>query len=353
MDGMVMVSYFKGKKVLLTGHTGFKGSWLSCVLLAAGAEVCGYALAPTEPSLFNLCALGGRMQSHTGDIRDLEKLRSAYNSFNPEFVIHMAAQPLVIDSYRDPTYTYDVNVMGTVNILECVRSATDTKAFLNVTTDKVYRNNEWHWGYREDDVLCGQDPYSNSKSCSELVTYSYRRSFFENNQTAIATARAGNVIGGGDFAENRIIPDCVRAAMNNRKIIVRNKDSIRPWQHVLEPLRGYLMLLKALAETGSHYGGAYNIGPEDADCVPVETLVSLFCTYWPDAQWEYQPQPDAVHEANFLKLDCSKIKNELGYSPKWNIEAAIKKSAEWSLAYAGQGNMLDVTMAQIKDYFEM
>lgn len=346
-------SFFRGKKVFITGHTGFKGSWLSCVLLLEGADVCGYALPPQTPSLFRLCGLEGRMQSCFGDIRDLDKLRGAFDAFGPEIVIHMAAQPLVIDSYNDPAYTYDVNVMGTVNILECVRTSAAVKAFVNVTTDKVYKNNEWHWGYREDDALCGLDPYSNSKSCSELVTYSYRGSFFgpEKHPAAIATARAGNVIGGGDFAENRIIPDCVRAAMDGKSIVVRNKDSIRPWQHVLEPLRGYLTLLRALHEEGTRFAGAYNIGPEDADCVPVETLANLFCKYWPGTMWEYRPQTDAVHEATFLKLDCSKIKNELGYAPKWNIEAAIKKTVEWSRAYAEGKDMFVVTNAQIQDYF--
>ncbi len=349
------LSFFKNKKVFITGHTGFKGSWLCCILLLAGADVCGYALEPQEQSLFRLCGLEGRMQSHMGDIRNLEQLKSACDSFKPEMVIHMAAQPLVIDSYRDPAYTYDVNVMGTVNILECVRASSAAKAFLNITTDKVYRNNEWHWGYREDDVLCGQDPYSNSKSCSELVTHSYRSSFFGpgRHPAAVATARAGNVIGGGDFAENRIIPDCVRAAMEGKQIVVRNKDSIRPWQHVLEPLRGYLTVLQALAESGSRFAQAYNIGPEDADCVPVETLANLFCKYWPGAAWEYKPQENAVHEATFLKLDCSKMKNELGYTPRWNIEAAIQKTVEWSRAYASGQDMFAVTNAQILKYFDI
>lgn len=353
---MELLDFFKGKKVFITGNTGFKGSWLSALLLGAGAEICGYALAPaTEPSLFGICGLENRMRAETGDIRDLNKLRGIFNDFNPEIVIHMAAQPLVIDSYKDPAYTFDVNVMGTVNLLECVRHSGSTKAFLNVTTDKVYKNNEWHWGYREEDVLCGQDPYSNSKSCSELVTYSYRESFFGKgrHQAAVATARAGNVIGGGDFSENRILPDCVRAAMRHEKITVRNKDSIRPWQHVLEPLRGYLMILKKLYECGPGYAGAYNIGPREEDCVTVEQLAQLFCRHWPGAEWEYVPQPGAVHEATFLKLDGSKTRNVIGYDPMWDIDTAVQKTVEWSRAFLGGENMYDLTLSQIGEYFEL
>ncbi len=353
---MELLDFFKDKKVFITGNTGFKGSWLSALLLRAGAEIFGYALAPpAEPSLFGMCGLENKMHAETGDIRDIDRLRSVFNDFKPEIVIHMAAQPLVIDSYKDPAYTFDVNVMGTVNILECVRNSGDTKAFLNVTTDKVYKNNEWHWGYREDDALCGQDPYSNSKSCSELVTYSYRESFFgkEAHKAAVATARAGNVIGGGDFSENRILPDCVRAAMRHEKIIVRNKDSIRPWQHVLEPLRGYLMIIKKLYECGKEYAGAYNIGPREEDCVTVERLAQLFCRYWPGAEWEYIPKPGAVHEAAFLKLDGAKTRNVIGYDPKWNIDAAVRKTVEWSRAFADGGDMYDLTLSQIDEYFEL
>ena len=353
---MELLDFYRNKKVFITGNTGFKGSWLSALLLRAGAEICGYALAPaTEPSLYSLCGLENKMRSETGDIRDLEKLRRIFYDFNPDIVIHMAAQPLVIDSYKDPAYTFDVNVMGTVNILECVRNSTSCKAFLNVTTDKVYKNNEWHWGYREEDVLCGQDPYSNSKSCSELVTFSYRESFFGNDAhlAAVATARAGNVIGGGDFSENRILPDCVRAAMQHKKITVRNKDSIRPWQHVLEPLRGYLMILKKLYENGSEFAGAYNIGPREEDCVTVQRLAELFCRYWPAAEWEYIPRPGAVHEAAFLKLDGSKTRNVIGYDPKWSIDTAVQKTVEWSRAFAGGENMYDLTQAQIGEYFEL
>ena len=352
---MELLDFYRNKKVFITGNTGFKGSWLSALLLRAGAEICGYALAPaTEPSLFGLCGLENKMRSETGDIRDLERLRRVFNDFNPDIVIHMAAQPLVIDSYKDPAYTFDVNVMGTVNILECVRNSASVKAFLNVTTDKVYKNNEWHWGYREEDILCGQDPYSNSKSCSELVTFSYRESFFgKEAQAAVATARAGNVIGGGDFSENRILPDCVRSAMQHKKITLRNKDSIRPWQHVLEPLRGYLMILKKLYENGPEFAGSYNIGPREEDCVTVQRLAELFCGYWPEAEWEYIPQPGAVHEAAFLKLDGSKTRNVIGYDPKWSIDTAVQKTVEWSQAFAGGENMYDLMQAQIGDYFEL
>jgi len=324
------------------------------VLLEAGAEVGGYALAPaTDPSLYALCGLESKICAATGDIRDLELLQKAFDGFYPEIVIHMAAQPLVIDSYKEPAYTFDVNVMGTVNILECVRHSGSTRAFLNVTTDKVYRNNEWHWGYRENDELCGRDPYSNSKSCSELVTYSYRESFFgKEGQAAVATARAGNVIGGGDFSENRILPDCVRAAMENKKITIRNKHAIRPWQHVLEPLCGYLMILKKLYEEGGKYAGAYNIGPKDEDCVPVGRLADLFCKYWPGTSWEHVPQENAVHEASFLKLDNSKTKNMIGYSPRWDIGEAVKKTVEWSRAFADGKDVYKAMRSQISEYFK-
>ena len=259
------LDFYKGKKVLVTGHTGFKGSWMCELLIHAGAQVTGYALEPpTEPSLFKLCGLSARMNSIKGDIRDLPHLREVFEQYKPEIVIHMAAQPLVRESYRDPVYTYDVNVMGTVNILECVRLYGSVKSFVNVTTDKVYLNREWEWGYRENEELNGYDPYSNSKSCSELVTSSYLKSFLLDKDVAISTVRAGNVIGGGDFAADRIIPDCVRAAQTGENIIVRNPYSVRPYQHVLEPVTAYLKLAQAQYEN-KEYAGNYNVGPDETD----------------------------------------------------------------------------------------
>lgn len=347
-----MIEFFKDKKVFLTGNTGFKGSYMSFMLANAGAKVRGYALKPSENSLFNILKIDEKTDCVYGDIRDRENLLQACLDFEPDVVIHMAAQPLVIDSYNDPAYTYDVNVMGTVNILECVRKCDSVKAFLNVTTDKVYKNKEWHWGYRENEELCGYDPYSNSKSCSELVTYSYKMSFFGEGKknTAIATARAGNVIGGGDFADNRIIPDCVRAAEKGEVITVRNKTSIRPWQHVFEPVYTYLDIAKKLYEEGEKFQGSYNIGPEDSDCVSVAVLAELFCKYWPEAKWEYVPVKNAVHEATFLKLDISKSKRELGYRPVWNVEDAVKESVLWSRALISGEDMEKYTKEQIKRF---
>ena len=272
--------FYRGKKVLVTGHTGFKGTWLCKMLLNAGAEVTGYALnPPTIPNLFTICQLEKKMKSVIGDIRDLEQLMRVFQETRPEIVLHLAAQPIVRESYKNPVDTYETNVMGTVNVCECVRKTSSVKSFLNVTTDKVYQNNEWEWGYRECDPLDGYDPYSNSKSCSELVTHSYINSFFREQGIAASTARAGNVIGGGDFANDRIIPDCVRAAMDKREIIVRNPHSTRPYQHVLEPLAAYLMIAKSQYEDGK-YAGFYNVGPDDCDCVTTGTLVEMFCKNW-------------------------------------------------------------------------
>lgn len=288
MESMVDGDFWSRKKVFLTGHTGFKGSWMSRLLLNMGAELSGYSLpAPTKPNLFFMAGLEGNMESVTGDIRDFEKLNDAVKKSAPEIIIHMAAQPIVRKSYREPLYTYETNVMGTVNLLECVRLLGSVKSFLNVTTDKVYRNNEWCWGYREEDQLDGFDPYSNSKSCSELVTHSYNRGFFRNSDTAVSTARAGNVIGGGDFAPDRIIPDCVRAAAKKEPIIVRNPHSTRPYQHVLEPVTAYLMIAEKQSEDKKRYSGSYNIGPDDCDCVTTGELADTFCSAWGEgAKWE-------------------------------------------------------------------
>ena len=325
------LSFYRGKKVFVTGHTGFKGSWLCRILAGAGAEVTGYGLEPpTEPSLFALADIGSQIHSVIGDIRDRDALKAAFDAAQPEIVLHLAAQPLVRESYARPAYTYETNVMGTVNILECVRQSTSVRSFLNVTTDKVYHNNEWAWGYRENEPLDGFDPYSNSKSCSELVTHSYKNSFFADGRVAISTARAGNVIGGGDFAADRIIPDCVRAAMAGETIGVRNPHSTRPYQHVLEPLFAYLLIAQRQYEDGQ-YAEWYNVGPDECDCLTTGELTDLFCRTWgTGAAWQDQSEPDAPHEANFLKLDCSHIKQTLGWRPTWHIAEAIRETVAFA-----------------------
>ena len=344
---MFDMNFYKGKKVFVTGHTGFKGTWLSKMLINAGAIVTGYSLnPPTEPNLFSMCKLEDKMNSVIGDIRNLDKLWEAFTTADPEIVFHLAAQPIVRDSYKDPVYTYETNVMGTLHILECVRKSENVKSFLNVTTDKVYENREWEWGYRETDPLDGYDPYSNSKSCSELVTHSYKSSFFQDRNTAISTARAGNVIGGGDFANDRILPDCVRAAIKGDPIIVRNPHSTRPYQHVLEPLSVYLMIAAKQYED-KKYEGYYNVGPDDEDCVTTGELVDVFCKKWGgNVTWEnkYDGGP---HEANFLKLDCSKIKRTFGWKPVWGVEEAIEKTVEWSKIYKDGKDVSDCMDRQI------
>lgn len=334
------LSFYKDKRVFVTGHTGFKGTWLCRMLVGAGAIVTGYSLeAPTEPNLFALAALGDKMTGVIGDIRDFEKLKTAFDAAQPEIVLHLAAQPIVRDSYKDPRYTYETNVMGTVNLLECVRLSTCVKSVLNVTTDKVYHNNEWCWGYREDEPLDGFDPYSNSKSCSELVTHSYINSFFADGKVAVSTARAGNVIGGGDFANDRIIPDCVRAMKAGKKIGVRNPYSTRPYQHVLEPLAVYLTIAQKQFED-SRYAGFYNVGPDDCDCVTTGELVDLFCKCWGDgAAWENQAEANAPHEANFLKLDCSKIKATFGWKPRWHIDECMDMTCRFSKVWLAGGDI--------------
>ncbi|MBQ8804701.1 MAG: CDP-glucose 4,6-dehydratase [Tyzzerella sp.] len=344
-------SFYRNKKVLVTGHTGFKGSWLCRILVNAGAQVTGYSLeAPTNPNLYTLCDVEERINSIIGDVRDLEHMKKVFEKVQPEIVIHLAAQPIVRDSYKNPVYTYETNVMGTVNICECVRLNPCVKSFLNVTTDKVYQNNEWEWGYRENEPLDGYDPYSNSKSCSELVTHSYINSFFNNMEVAVSTARAGNVIGGGDFANDRIIPDCVRAAGAKKDIVVRNPFSTRPYQHVLEPLAMYLRIVKEQYED-KKYAGFYNVGPDDCDCVTTGKLVDLFCEKWGEnLKWinQYDGGP---HEANFLKLDCSKIKSVFGWKPRWGVEEAIEKTVAWSKVYYTDGDIPACMDKQIKEFF--
>ena len=345
-----MLDFYKGKKVLVTGHTGFKGSWLCRILVNAGAEVTGYSLeAPTQPNLFGICGVEDKIMSIIGDIRDLAHLKSVFEQVQPEIVLHLAAQPIVRDSYKDPVYTYETNVMGTVNICECVRLNPCVKSFLNVTTDKVYENKEWEWGYREHEPLDGFDPYSNSKSCSELVTHSYINSFFNNMDVAVSTVRAGNVIGGGDFANDRIVPDCVRAAAEKRDIVVRNPHSTRPYQHVLEPLAVYLKIAMEQYED-KKYAGFYNVGPDECDCVTTGQLVDMFCLKWGEGiQWinQYDGGP---HEANFLKLDCSKIKKVFGWKPTWNVEKAIEETVEWTKVYFAGEDIPACMDKQIKEF---
>lgn len=348
------MSFYKGKTVLITGHTGFKGSWMCKLLSMAGAKVIGYSLTPpTTPSLFELSGVEKEIVSVIGDIRDLAKLNETMQKYRPEIVIHMAAQPIVRESYAEPVYTYETNVMGTVNICEAVRLCDSVKSFVNVTTDKVYKNNEWEWGYRENDALDGYDPYSNSKSCSELVTSSYIKSFFYNRDIAVSTCRAGNVIGGGDFAKDRIIPDCVRAMEAKQEITVRNPYSTRPYQHVLEPVVTYLVLAMKQYEDKS-LAGNYNIGPDDCDCAATGELVDLFCSHLGDgASWKNVADKNAPHEANFLKLDCSRIKRVLGWSPRWHISDAIEKVTEWSKVYLSGGDISAVMEKQINEYLEV
>lgn len=351
---MLDMTFYKGRKILVTGHTGFKGSWMCKALLLAGADVTGYALEPpVGANLFTLCHLSEQMNSVIGDIRDLEHLKRVFRETEPEIVIHMAAQPIVRDSYKNPVYTYDVNVMGTVNVLECVRLSECVKSVVNVTTDKVYQNKEWEWGYRENEELNGYDPYSNSKSCSELVTSSYKQSFLA-GKAAVSTARAGNVIGGGDFANDRIIPDCVRAAITGEQIIVRNSYSVRPYQHVLEPVMAYLMIAQEQFRK-PELAGSYNIGPDDADCRTTGELVTLFVKRWNEMygtslEW-VNVHDGGPHEANFLKLDCSRIKKIFGWRPKWSVEIAIDKIIEWTKAYQEeQGDVPKCIERQIKEF---
>jgi CDP-glucose 4,6-dehydratase len=347
---MLDTSFYAGKKVFLTGHTGFKGAWMSRLLINIGAELSGYSLEPpTMPALFSLMELEKEMNSFLGDVRDLSALKKAFDATQPEIVIHMAAQSKVREGYTAPVHTYETNVIGTLNVLECVRTFECVRSFLNVTTDKVYENKEWLWGYRENESLDGYDPYSNSKSCSELITHCYQRSFFANSETAISTARAGNVIGGGDFANERIIPDCVRSVMSNTPLVVRNPHSIRPYQHVLEPICAYLMIAAEQFKNGAH-SDCYNIGPDDVDCITTGQLASMFCKAWgPSACWEHQ-QENGPHEAAYLKLDSSKLKNTFGWKPKWHIDAAVEKTCEWTKTWLSKGDVIEVMDKQMMEY---
>ncbi|WP_346353477.1 CDP-glucose 4,6-dehydratase [Azotosporobacter soli] len=348
--------FWSGKKVFITGHTGFKGSWLSLWLHMLGAEVTGYALnPPTDPALFTLCRIHELVTSIIGDIRDREKVQAEMLKAQPEIVIHMAAQPLVRESYLNPAETYEINVMGTVNLFEAVRKCNSVKAVVNVTTDKCYENKEWPWGYRENEPMGGYDPYSNSKSCSELITASYRDSFFNAKEyakhgTAVASARAGNVIGGGDWAKDRLIPDCIRSLINGEKIGIRNPRAIRPWQHVVEPLGGYLLLARELYETGMEFAEGWNFGPNDTDAKSVEWIVETLCRKWGDGASYEVNTGEQPHEANYLKLDISKAKHRLAWNPKWSLETGLDRIIVWNTAYLGNEDMREITLKQIEEY---
>ena len=349
---MFDINFYKGKKVFITGHTGFKGSWLCKILTNVGAEVTGYSLnPPTSPSLIEIAKIEDDIHSVIGDIRYLDSLKSVFDEAQPEIVLHLAAQPIVRDSYNDPRYTYETNVMGTVNICECVRKSKTVKSFLNVTTDKVYLNKEWNWGYRENEELDGYDPYSNSKSCSELVTHSYINSFFNEMGIAVSTARAGNVIGGGDFANDRIIPDCVRAAIKNDDIVVRNPFSTRPYQHVLEPLYAYLMIA-AMQYEDNKYAGYYNVGPDDIDCYQTGAIVDVFVSKWGDNMKWINQYDGGPHEADFLKLDCSKLKATFNWKPHWNLDTAIEKVCEWSKCWINNEDVRACMDKEINEFLK-
>ena len=348
--------FWAGKKVFLTGHTGFKGSWLSLWLQHLGADVTGYALdPPTNPSLFKVAKVASGMESIIGDVRNLEHLTEAMINANPEIVIHMAAQPLVRYSYDNPVETYSTNVMGTVHLFEAIRQSDQVKAVVNVTTDKCYENQEWSWGYRENEAMGGYDPYSNSKGCAELVTAAYRSSFFNTTDysrhgVALASARAGNVIGGGDWAADRLIPDIVSAFAESRPVIIRSPHSVRPWQHVLEPLRGYLTLAEYLYNDGMSYAEGWNFGPNDTDVKPVSWIVDVLAQHWGNgATWSLDEGVNP-HEANYLKLDISKAKQRLNWVPALNLTRSLAMVVEWYRAYDEENDMQDRLLKQIDEY---
>lgn len=352
IEGRVTPLFWKNKKVFLTGHTGFKGSWLSLWLQSMGAIVKGYALeSPTNPALFIEAKVAENMESVIGDIRDLDGLKKSMEEFNPDVLIHMAAQPLVRYSYDNPIETYETNVMGTVNVLEAARNCSGLKAIVSVTTDKCYENKEWPWGYRENEPMGGHDPYSSSKGCAELVTSAYRNSFFnKENSPALASARAGNVIGGGDWAEDRLIPDILKSIEKNLPVIIRNPLSIRPWQHVLEPLSGYLVLAENLYQYGNEFTGAWNFGPKDDDCKTVEWILNNIVNNWgAGASWQLDKNSNP-HEAEFLKLDCSKAALKLKWEPKWSLDQTLKSIVNWHQKWLTNEDIKELCLFEINEY---
>ncbi len=344
-------SFWQGKSVFLTGHTGFKGGWLAIWLNKMGASVHGYALnPPTKTNLFNEAKVGDQLTTSTiADLRDGKTLQTAMQAANPDIVIHMAAQPLVRASYKDPVETYTTNVIGTVNLFEAVRNTPSVKAVVNITTDKCYENREWLWPYRENEPMGGHDPYSSSKACAELVTSSYRRSFFEDVGVQLASVRAGNVIGGGDWGDDRLIPDFLRAIDAKQTLVIRSPKAIRPWQHVLEPLSGYITLAENLYTKGSQFAEGWNFGPDDTDSRSVEWIVNHLCQQISGANWQLDKNPQP-HEANTLKLDSTKAKTLLNWTPRWNLATALDKTIEWHTAWKQDSNMTEVCLQQIESY---
>lgn len=349
-DSMINSEFWRGKKVFLTGHTGFKGSWLSIWLNSMGAIVKGYGLKPvTNPNLFTIAAIEDLIESDINDIRDYSVLCSSILEFSPDIVFHMAAQPIVRASYEKPLETYETNVMGTANLLEAVRQCSSVEAVVNITTDKCYENNEWVWGYKETDPMGGRDPYSSSKGCSELVTASYRQSFLSGVNIGVASARAGNVIGGGDWAEDRLIPDILRSFEASKSAIIRNPDATRPWQHVLEPLSGYLMLAEQLSISPGEFSGGWNFGPYDRDVRPVDWILDQMTTLWPGASWRLD-QNDNPHEAMLLKLDISKASAILGWVPTWDLTVTLRKIVQWHKHWTEGADMRSECIKEINEF---
>lgn len=354
IKGKVNSAFWNNKKVFLTGHTGFKGSWLSLWLQSMGSIVKGYSLnVNTNPSLFKEAKVDLEMDSEIGDIRDLDKLKSSMSKFNPDILIHMAAQPLVRLSYRNPIETYSTNVMGTANVLEAARSCNNLKSIVSVTSDKCYENKEIQRGYKEHEPMGGHDPYSSSKGCTELVTSAYSRSFYNDDNTAfIASARAGNVIGGGDWSEDRLIPDILRAFQESKPVIIRNPESTRPWQHVLEPLSGYLLLAQSLYIDGKNYNGGWNFGPIDEDCKSVSWILNEMVKIWGgDSKWKLDLDNNP-HEANFLKLDCSKAASKLKWLPKWRLRESLELIVDWHKVFISGGNIKRQCLMEINKYLK-
>ena len=347
---MIDKVFWQGKRVFLTGHTGFKGSWLSLWLVSLGASVKGYALNPnTTPSLFNEAKVGRVIDSQIGDIRDQEALHESMTTFNPDVLIHMAAQPLVRYSYDSPIETYEVNVIGTAKVLEVARNCAKLKAIVNITTDKCYENDERSQGYKENDPMGGHDPYSSSKGCAELVTLAYRRSFLQDQGVSLASVRAGNVIGGGDWADDRLIPDILRSFEKNKPVVIRNPKATRPWQHVLEPLSGYLVLAQKMYNNHKEYAEGWNFGPREEDVKPVDWILDKMISKWPDSSWELD-QNSNPHEADFLKLDISKAESKLGWKPVWELSHTIDKIIGWHKAWLDRADMQTVCLEEIEEY---